>query len=173
MAGKAAAQSAEPAASKEPTGSKPSATPKPSAPKGSSSQGQDADEAPAPRQPVFESTNRDDAPRAVRRPSGLSPVGTGISVQRDVKIHVSASEVRIGEQRPIAWDQGRLSNATAARVAAGIEQELHDWGAPPRGFSYKPRLAFIVGPGATQRYVQLKSLATEWGVENFVRYVTE
>jgi hypothetical protein len=165
--GKAPSQNAEPPAPK------PSPTTKPTASAGSSSQGQDAAEPSAPRPPVFESTNRDDVPRPVRRPGGLSPVGTGISVQRDVKIHVSAGEVRIGEQRPIAWDQGRLSNTAAARVAAGIEQELRDWGPPPRGFSYKPRLAFIVSPGATQRYVQLKALATEWGVENFVKYVSE
>lgn len=110
------------------------------------------------------------APPGARRPLGLVPFGQGISYQKDIRIHVTATQFHVADHRPIAWSEGRLTKDQAARFSADLEKEVRNWGPAPRGFIYRPRLLFLVAPGAAPQYLQLKALAGEWGVEHDVRY---
>lgn len=128
------------------------------------------DDSNAPRPPA---PRADDwPPPAARRagPPSFSSFGSGITFQRDIKVRVTATELQVGNQQPIAWPAGRVSDETTGRFSAAIEKEMRHWGAPPKGFRWQPRLSFNVSPGATPVYVQLNSMAKNWGVESTVTY---
>ena len=109
----------------------------------------------------------------VRPQWGLrSPNGT-IGYEREVRVHVSSTQVTVGEDS--AFQLGRDIPLSDLRrlLAASVDREVRAWGDPPRSFYWVPSIRFIVGPGAGPAQQRLKGIVETWGLRSSVQYTAD
>jgi hypothetical protein len=103
--------------------------------------------------------------------SWMSPLSTGIAVQRDVKIAVEANQIRVEGERPVRVEGGTTSTEMAEATVDAVDRVIQTWKPAPQGFYWKPRIQFVVSPGAVQRYAALNRAMQTWGIDTSVEYV--
>jgi hypothetical protein len=101
------------------------------------------------------------------------PRGTGISIQRDVPVEISATRVRVAGGEPIPLPAPADATVLAQHIAQGLEDQLTAWGDPPRGYYWNPRLKLIVSPDGAVLSGQLTPLIETWGLESTLDYASK
>lgn len=132
--------------------------------------GQGSSAQPAPEQtPVQSGTTSD--PIAKRLPRPLpEPAASSIAAERYVVITIDSHAVKFGRHEiPIDDSDGTIDLGT--EFSEKLEQQVAQWGRPPKGFHWQPALRFRVRPGGNQYYAWLHSASEEWGLRSTVEYV--
>lgn len=95
---------------------------------------------------------------------GFSEPGSSIGFEREVRIDVSEDKLVIAEKYPVPINADDSRQETFEKLATALDKYSHEWGRPPQGFFWTPRLKFVVKPEANATYEQLNALMTRAGL---------
>ncbi|WP_397569493.1 hypothetical protein [Schlesneria sp. T3-172] len=95
---------------------------------------------------------------------GLGDPGASIGYEREVRIDVSHDRLVIAEKHVIAINEGDTRQDVFVRFASALDAYAYDWGRPPQGFFWAPRLKFVVKPDGDARYEQINAMMTRAGL---------
>lgn len=101
------------------------------------------------------------------------PTRSGISVQRDVPVEITGEVLRVAGGESIAITAGTDVETLARHVAEGLEGQLADWGDPPHGFYWSPRLKLIVSSDGAVLSGKLAPIIETWGLESTLDYASK
>jgi hypothetical protein len=132
--------------------------------------GQGTSSQPAPDHiPVQAGTTSDPIAKHLPRPLP-EPAASSIAAERYVVITVDSHSVKFGRHEiPIDDSFGSIDLGT--EFSEKLQQQVGQWGRPPKGFHWQPALRFRVRPGGNQYYAWLHSASEEWGLRSTVEYV--
>ncbi len=131
--------------------------------KGSSTRAPHAGERPSKK-------NNDDADKPLEpemlagRRWGFCEPGASIGFEREVRVDVSEDKMMIAEKFAIPVGQGESRQETLELFATALDAYSHEWGRPPQGFFWAPRLKFIVKPEGNGHYEQINAMMTRAGL---------
>ncbi len=140
-----------------------SSSPRFSHTKGSSTRAPHAGERPSKK-------NNDDADKPLEpemlagRRWGYCEPGASIGFEREVRVDVSEDKLLIAEKFAIPVGQGESKQETLELFATALDAYSHEWGRPPQGFFWAPRLKFIVKPEGNGHYEQVNAMMTRAGL---------
>jgi hypothetical protein len=97
---------------------------------------------------------------------GFSEQGASIGFEREVRVEVENDKVVIAEKYVIPIKPGDTKQEMFEQFATSLDRYSHEWGRPPQGFFWTPRLKFIVKPEASAHYEQLNSMMTRAGMSS-------
>ena len=95
---------------------------------------------------------------------GFSEAGASIGFEREVRVDVSQDKLVIAEKYTVPIEPGDSKQDTFEQFATTLDRYSHEWGRPPQGFFWTPRLKFVVKPEANAHYEQLNAMMTRAGV---------
>lgn len=104
---------------------------------------------------------------------GIRDAGSSIGLERDVTIHVSSREVRVGDERPLTIKAGVSREELQQDLANTLDAHVRSWGRPPNSFFWLPSVHFEVAPGGHQYYQRLNDLIKDWQLRSTVEFVLE
>lgn len=90
--------------------------------------------------------------------------GAGIGFERDVTVEVFEDHFTIAEKYEIRVEEGESKQDIFENFVTTLDRYTREWGKPPQGFFWTPRLKFVVKPDANGRYEQINGLMTRAGV---------
>jgi hypothetical protein len=103
----------------------------------------------------------------------MSPLSTGIAVQRDITIQIEKERVTVEDESPIGINPRTSGNELAEATIDRVDEVIGGWRPAPQGFYWKPRMRFVVSPGCVQRYAELDRAMKAWGIDTTVEYLRE
>ena len=115
-------------------------------------------------------SSRDDANKKLEpemlagRRWGFSEPGASIGFEREVRIDVSEDKLVIAEKYTVPIGADESKQEIFEKLATSLDRYSHEWGRPPQGFFWTPRLKFVVKPEANANYEQLNALMTRAGM---------
>ena len=95
---------------------------------------------------------------------GFCEPGASIGFEREVRVDVSENKLLIAEKYAIPVGQGESRQETLELFATALDNYSHEWGRPPQGFFWAPRLKFIVKPEGNGHYEQVNAMMTRAGL---------
>ncbi len=95
---------------------------------------------------------------------GYAEPGASIGFEREVRVNVSANLIVIAEKYEIPIEQGEGRQETFESFVTSLDRHSHEWGRPPQGFFWTPRLQFVVKPDGDAQYEQLNSMMKRAGL---------
>ena len=95
---------------------------------------------------------------------GYCEPGASIGFEREVRVDVSEDKLMIAEKFAIPVGQGESRQETLELFATALDAYSHEWGRPPQGFFWAPRLKFIVKPEGNAHYEQVNAMMTRAGL---------
>ncbi len=95
---------------------------------------------------------------------GYCEPGASIGFEREVRVDVSEDKLMIAEKFAIPVGQGESRQETLELFATALDAYSHEWGRPPQGFFWAPRLKFIVKPEGNSHYEQVNAMMTRAGL---------
>ena len=95
---------------------------------------------------------------------GFCEPGASIGFEREVRVDVSEDKLVIAEKFTIPVGQGESKQETLELFATALDAYSHEWGRPPQGFFWAPRLKFIVKPEGNGHYEQVNAMMTRAGL---------
>ena len=114
--------------------------------------------------------NNDDADKPLEpemlagRRWGFCEPGASIGFEREVRVDVSEDKLMIAEKFAVPIGQGESRQETLELFATALDAYSHEWGRPPQGFFWAPRLKFIVKPEGNGHYEQVNAMMTRAGL---------
>ena len=94
---------------------------------------------------------------------GHSAPDASIGFERDVRVDVQQDRILIAEKFEIPLGQDSLQQ-TYEQFIVTLDKYSREWGRPPQGFYWSPRLKFVVKPEATLHYEQINALMLKSGL---------
>lgn len=120
---------------------------------------------PQKSKPSRESENKQLEPEMLAgRRWGFSEQGASIGFEREVRVDVDNDKFIIAEKYVIPIKSDETRQEMFEQFATSLDRYSHEWGRPPQGFFWTPRLKFTVKPEASAHYEQLNSLMTRAGM---------
>ena len=95
---------------------------------------------------------------------GLCEPGASIGYEREVRVDVSNDKLVIAEKHAIPIAEGETKQEVFVRFATALDAYSYEWGRPPQGFFWAPRLKFVVKPEGDARYEQINAMMTRAGM---------
>lgn len=95
---------------------------------------------------------------------GFAEPGASIGFEREVKVDVSADMVVIADKYDIPVGRGETKQETFEIFVSSLDKCSHEWGRPPQGFFWTPRIKFVVKPDADAQYEQINAMMTRAGL---------
>ena len=95
---------------------------------------------------------------------GFCEPGASIGFEREVRVDVTEDKLLIAEKYAIPVGQGESRQETLELFATALDNYSHEWGRPPQGFFWAPRLKFIVKPEGNGHYEQVNAMMTRAGL---------
>ena len=95
---------------------------------------------------------------------GYCEPGASIGFEREVRVDVSEDKLVIAEKHVIPVGQGETKQETFERFATALDTYSREWGRPPQGFYWTPRLKFVVKPEGNAPYEQVNAMMTRAGL---------
>jgi hypothetical protein len=95
---------------------------------------------------------------------GVCDVGAIIGFEREVRVDVSSDKLVIAEKHVIPVEEGDSKTEILERFATALDLYSREWGRPPQGFFWAPRLKFVVKPEGNGRYEQINAMMTRAGL---------
>ena len=95
---------------------------------------------------------------------GVCDVGASIGFEREVRVDVSSDKLVIAEKHVIPVEEGDSKTEILERFATALDLYSREWGRPPQGFFWAPRLKFVVKPEGNGRYEQINAMMTRAGL---------
>ncbi len=132
---------------RDPKGSRPSSSSK-------SSQGKSSDEIDKQLEPEMLAGRR----------WGFSEPGASIGFEREVRVDVSPEKLVISEKYEVPVGDDDSKQETFERFATSLDKYSREWGRPPQGFFWTPRLKFVVKPEANAHYEKINAMMTRAGL---------
>ncbi|WP_010583295.1 hypothetical protein [Schlesneria paludicola] len=90
--------------------------------------------------------------------------GASIGFERDVTVEVFEDHFTIAEKYEIRVEEGETKQEIFENFVTSVDRYTREWGKPPQGFFWTPRLKFVVKPDANGRYEQINGLMTRAGL---------
>jgi hypothetical protein len=100
----------------------------------------------------------------VGRRWGYCEMGASIGFEREVRVDVSEGKLVIAEKHVIPVGEGETRTETLERFATALDGCTREWGRPPQGFFWAPKLKFVVKPEAYGKYEQINGMMTRAGL---------
>ena len=100
----------------------------------------------------------------VGRRWGYSEMGASIGFEREVRVDVSKDKLVVAEKHVIPVGEGESKSETLERFATALEMCAREWGRPPQGFFWAPKLKFVVKQEGNGNYEQVNAMMTRAGV---------
>lgn len=117
------------------------------------------------RKPSSEPSDRELEPEMlVGRRWGYCEQGATIGLEREVRVDVTPDKLMIAERYQVAAGNAASRQETFETFATALDRHSREWGRPPQGFHWTPRLRFIVKPEAYGQYEQINSMMTRAGL---------
>ena len=135
---------------REPNGSRFSSTP--------------AKRGPKPKKPNDNSEKQLEPEMLGGRHWGFSEPGASIGFERDVQVDVFADKLVIAGKYETPVDKDQSRQETFEAFVSSLDRHSRDWGRPPQGFFWTPRLKFVVKPEATALYERTNSMMLRSGL---------
>jgi hypothetical protein len=101
------------------------------------------------------------------------PAARGISVQRDIPVEMTGQSLRIAGGESLALTLQTDAETLARHVAEGLESQIAEWGDPPHGFYWKPRIKLVVTPDGAVLSGKLTPIIELWGVDQTLDYASK
>lgn len=95
---------------------------------------------------------------------GYHEAGASIGFEREVRVDVFEDKMILAEKHVIPMGQGDSKAETLERVAMALDLCSREWGRPPQGFFWAPRLKFVVRPEGNAHYEQVNAMMTRAGL---------
>jgi hypothetical protein len=95
---------------------------------------------------------------------GYCEQGASIGFEREVRVDVSADKLVVAEKHVIPVGQGESKSETLERFAMALDMCSREWGRPPQGFFWAPKLKFVVKPEGNGHYEQVNAMMTRAGL---------
>ena len=95
---------------------------------------------------------------------GYSDAGASIGFEREVRVDVYQDKLIMAEKYEIPIGGVESKQETFEQFATALDKYSREWGRPPQGFFWTPRLKFIVKPEAFTRYELINDLMTRAGI---------
>ena len=95
---------------------------------------------------------------------GQCDPGASIGFEREVRVDVTENKLVIAEKHAVPIGQGESKAETLERFAKALDLCSREWGRPPQGFFWAPRLKFVVKPEANGAYEQVNAMMTRAGL---------
>jgi hypothetical protein len=95
---------------------------------------------------------------------GFSDSGASIGFEREVRVDVQPDQIIIADKYPIPVEPGNSKQELFEQFATALDRYSHEWGRPPQGFFWTPRLKFVVKPEASSVYEQVSSMLKRAGM---------
>ena len=95
---------------------------------------------------------------------GYCEPGASIGFERDVSVEVFEEHFIIAEKYEIRIEDGQTKQEIFEEFVTSLDRYTREWGKPPQGFFWTPRLKFVVKPDANGRYEQINGLMTRAGL---------
>lgn len=100
----------------------------------------------------------------VGRHWGFGDAGAAIGFEREVRVDVSADKLVIAERYEVPIVEGQSKQETFELFVTLLDRHSHEWGRPPQGFFWTPRLKFVVKPEGALVYEQTNTMMTRAGM---------
>ena len=95
---------------------------------------------------------------------GYCDQGASIGFEREVRVDVFEDRLVLAEKHIIPVGEGESKSETLERFATALDLCSRQWGRPPQGFFWAPRLKFVVKPEGNGNYEQLNAMMTRAGL---------
>lgn len=95
---------------------------------------------------------------------GYHETGASIGFEREVRVDVFEDRLVLSEKHSVPMGQGESKTETLERVAMALDLCSREWGRPPQGFFWAPRLKFVVRPEGNAHYEQVNAMMTRAGL---------
>ena len=102
----------------------------------------------------------------VNRHWGISEHGAAIGLEREVRIDVEPKRLVIGKKHAIAIEESDTRESTFSKIVTVLDMQARDWGKPPHGFFWKPRVRYVIGDGADANYAQIHPQLEQAGLSS-------
>ena len=97
---------------------------------------------------------------------GISAPGASIGFERDVRVDVQEDRLVLAERHTVPIGQGESKQETLEQFAVALDASAREWGPPPQGFFWAPKLKFIVRPEGNGNYEQISGMMTRAGISS-------
>lgn len=95
---------------------------------------------------------------------GLCEQGASIGYEREIRVDVSHDKLVIAEKHTIPIEEGATKQDVFVQFATALDAYSYEWGRPPQGFFWSPKLKFVVKPDGDARYEQINAMMTRAGM---------
>ena len=95
---------------------------------------------------------------------GMSEPGASIGFEREVRVDVYPDRFVIADRFDISNNEGDSKQEVFEDFIKTLERHSREWGRPPTGFFWTPRLKFVVKPDANLQYEQINTLMNRSGL---------
>lgn len=95
---------------------------------------------------------------------GYSEAGASIGFEREVRVDVLTDKLIMAEKYEIPIGGIESRQETFEQFVTALDKCSREWGRPPQGFFWTPRLKFVVKPESYTRYELINDLMTRSGI---------
>lgn len=95
---------------------------------------------------------------------GFSDQGASIGFEREVRVDVHQDKLVLAEKYEIPLGEVDSKQEVFEQFVSILDKHSREWGRPPTGFFWAPRVKFIVKADAYSRYEMVNDLMTRSGV---------
>jgi hypothetical protein len=106
-----------------------------------------------------------------RRRWGISEPSATIGMERPLNVVVTADRMVVDEKFLIRVGAGENKADTLRMLLLAVDELARDWGRPPRGFYWVPKIQFQVGPGGIQHYERLNPSINRAGLKTSREFI--
>ena len=95
---------------------------------------------------------------------GVSDSGASIGLEREVRVDVMSDKLVIAEKYEIPVGLGETRQETFELFVTSLDRCSREWGRPPQGFFWTPRVNFVVKPEGSSQYEQVNTMMRRAGL---------
>lgn len=106
-----------------------------------------------------------------RRRWGVSDLSATIGMERPLNVVVSADRLVVDDKFLIRVGAGESKTDTLRMLLLAVDELARDWGRPPKGFYWVPKIQFQVGPGGIQHYERLNPSINRAGLKTSREFI--